>query len=121
MEAIVLVVDDEHVIADGAAMVLQARGYCALAVYSAEEAIRFLSTIDVALILSDVNMPGVDGLELAAEAKKVCPRAKILLMSGMETPATISQRQGCSGCPFQVIAKPFGVNELVEKVNSVLN
>lgn len=97
MNSIVLVVDDERGIADAAAMVLEQKGLCALAAYSADEAIKLLKTMDVALILSDVNMPGIDGVELALEAQKVCPRTRVLLMSGIETSETIKHRLGCDG------------------------
>jgi DNA-binding NtrC family response regulator len=121
MEGIVLVVDDERVIADAAAMLLKQQGYCALAAYSAAEAIKMLSSIDVALILSDVNMPGVDGVELAQQARRTCPQAKVLLMSGIETTETISQRPGCEGCPFQVMAKPFDCGQLIDHIGKLLH
>ena len=121
MEGIVLVVDDERGVADAAAMVLKREGYCALATYSAAEAIQILHKVDVALILSDVNMPGIDGVELALEAGKTCPRAKILLMSGNETSETIGQRLGCEGCPFQVMAKPFDCNQLLDRIGKLLH
>ncbi|MGA7400200.1 MAG: response regulator [Candidatus Sulfotelmatobacter sp.] len=124
MNSIVLVVDDEPGVADVAALVLEQQGYCALAAYSAAEAIKILGNTDVALILSDVHMPGVDGVELAIAARKECPRIKVLLMSGSETSETIKGRQdcqGCKGCPFQVMSKPFERRELLDRVEKLLN
>ena len=121
MDSIVLVVDDERGIADAAAMVLEQQGLCALAAYSADEAIKLLKTMDVALILSDVNMPGIDGVELALEARKVCPRTRILLMSGIETSETIKQRLGCESCPFQALAKPFVSQQLIDRIEKLIN
>lgn len=121
MNQIVLVVDDERGIADAAAMVLEDRGYCALATYSAAEAIAILKKIDVALVLTDVNMPGIDGVDLALQAQHLCPRAKILLMSGGETSETIRRRPGCEGCPFQIMAKPFDSGQLLERIGNALN
>jgi DNA-binding response OmpR family regulator len=100
---------------------LAQRGYCALATYSAAEAIKMLRTIDVALILSDVNMPGIDGVELAMAAQEGCPRAKVLLMSGIETSETIRRRRGCEGCPFQVMAKPFDSRQLLDRVEKLID
>lgn len=121
MDSIVLVVDDERGIADAAAVILEEQGYCALAAYSATEAINILRKIDVALVISDVNMPGMDGVELALAARKVCPRTRVLLMSGIETPETISRRDECKGCPFQVMAKPFDSRQLIDHVCKLLN
>lgn len=116
----ILVVDDERSIADAAAMVLNREGYCALALYSAAYAIALLSKLDVALILSDVNMPEIDGVDLALQVQTLCPRARILLMSGAETSETIGQRQGCEGCVFEIIAKPFGARQLVDKIKGIV-
>ena len=121
MKGIVLVVDNERGIANAAAIVLEQQGYCALAAYRSAAAIKILSRVDVALILSDVNMPGVDGVELALEARKTCPGAKVLLMSGIETAETINQRPGCELCPFQVMAKPFDCGQLVDRIGELLH
>lgn len=102
-------------------MVLEHQGFCALAAYSADEAIKLLKTMDVALILSDVNMPGVDRVELALEARKVCPRTRILLMPGIETSETIKHRLDCGGGPFQVLAKPFASEQLIDRIEKLFN
>ncbi|MGB9236352.1 MAG: response regulator [Terriglobales bacterium] len=107
-DPIILVVDDEPSVADTAVMVLENEGYCALALYSAVDAIAMLNKIDPALILSDINMPEIDGVELALKARELCPRVRVLLMSGSESSETIGQRDSCKGCRFEVMAKPFG-------------
>ena len=117
----ILVVDDERSIADAAAMVLDRDGYCALALYSAAEAIAMLSKIDVALVLSDVNMPEIDGIDLALKARQLCHRTGILLMSGDETSETIRRRRGCEGCPFEIMAKPFGARQLLDRVKDMVH
>lgn len=121
MSQTILVVDDERCIADAAATILENEGFCAVPLYRAAEAIATLRTMNVALILTDVNMPDIDGVELALEAQKVCPRTKVLLMSGAETTESVRQRTGCENCPFRIMAKPFGISELVNMVGDVLN
>jgi len=119
--ATILVVDDERSIADTAAMVLDREGYCALALYNAADAIALLRKLDVALMVSDVNMPEMDGINLAFKARELCPQMGILLMSGNETLETIKQRPGCEGCPFEIMAKPFGARQLVDRIKSVIH
>jgi len=120
MESTILVVDDERGVADAAATILKQEGYCALALYNAADAIAMLSKVDVALVLSDVNMPEIDGVDLAMEAQRLCPKTRVLLMSGYETPETIGQRKGCAGCPFQIMAKPFRMHQLLEKIRAMI-
>src|SRR5579864_8482890 len=120
-DPMILVGDDERGIADAAAMVLENEGYCALALYNAADAIAMLNKIEVALILSDVNMPEIDGIDLAVKARELCPRARILLMSGGETSETIGRRLGCEGCPFEIMAKPFCAAQLVDRIKSAFN
>ena len=67
----ILVVDDECSVADAAATVLDRDGYCALALYSAAEAVAMLSKIDAALILSDINMPEIAGIDLALKTRQL--------------------------------------------------
>ena len=117
----ILVVDDERALADAAATVLEHQGYCALAVYSGAEAIALLRNIDFALVLSDVNMPEIDGVDVALKTRQTCPRTKVLLMSGIETSESIGRRPGCDGCPFQVMAKPFDIGQLLDNVKNLLN
>lgn len=117
MKDLILVVDDEQSIADVAALLLEAEGYCCRALYDGKEALPALHSADVSVIVSDINMPGVDGIELAAQARAHCPRAKVLLMSGCETSESVAQK-GCQGCEF--LAKPFGKRELLERVRSML-
>lgn len=121
MGSMILVVDGERSIAEATAMVLESQGYCALALCSAADALAVLSTIDVSVIVSDVNMPQIDGVDLAMKARELCPRTGILLMSGSETSETIGKRLGCEECPFEVLAKPFGTQQLVEKINSIVH
>jgi CheY-like chemotaxis protein len=121
MGSMILVVDDERSIAKAAMMVLESQGYCALALYNAADAIAMLRTIDVALIVSDMNMPEIDGIDLALKVRELCPRTGILLMSGGETAETVRTRLGCEGCPFEIMAKPFGAQQLMDRIKRMVH
>ena len=119
MEQLIVVVDDERSIADLTAHFLEREGYCCRALYDASDAVAALQSSQVALIVSDINMPGVSGIELASHARHHCPKTKVLLMSGGETSQSIAQKSGCEGCEF--LAKPFGKRELLNAVETMLN
>jgi DNA-binding response OmpR family regulator len=113
----ILVVDDEHVLADMLALILQRSGYNSTAVYSAAEALAALE-ISPDLIISDVMMPDVDGVELAVQVSKLLPGIKILLISGH---AGTQELLKASGLSLDFLAKPFTPEELLARVAAALN
>lgn len=119
-EKMILVVDDGPAVADTGARVIDREGYCALAPYSAAETIAILREVDQALILSDRELHEISDLELAHQAQRLCPRTRVLLMSGDKTTETIKQKHGCKGCPFEIMAKPFGVLEAFDRIKTAL-
>jgi DNA-binding NtrC family response regulator len=71
---------------------------------------------EIALVLTDIVMPAVNGLDMAENILQVDPGAKILVMSGYSD--EIIERQGRNRFPF--IRKPFIHNVLMEKIQSIV-
>jgi DNA-binding NtrC family response regulator len=78
----ILVVDDEKIVADTFAMILQLENYEARAVYSAEEAIAILPTFDPKIVLSDIVMGAMSGFDLAIYLAEHRPDCRVILVSG---------------------------------------
>jgi two-component system, cell cycle response regulator CpdR len=94
----VLVVDDESLIAEVVASMLEELGCRALTALSAAEAIDQLALDgEIEILFTDINMPGMDGFELAKKAKRVRPGLHVILLSGRET----------DGRGLPLIRKPF--------------
>src|SRR5215470_6813268 len=81
-EVDVLVVDDEQIIADTLAMILSKNGYRAKAAYDGSDALKMAREHRPRLVISDVVMPGMTGIELAFALEATVPETKILLFSG---------------------------------------
>ena len=80
---IVLVVDDDPLIRSSLLDALEAEGFEVVEADCADEALRALAeTPDIAIMISDVKMPGMDGLELARLAAEQRPELKIIIISG---------------------------------------
>jgi signal transduction histidine kinase/CheY-like chemotaxis protein len=118
-EARVLIVDDDRSIVRLCQKVLERANFDVLVGNSAEEALGYLRTEKLDLLLVDIRMPDMDGFELAALAKQIRPDIAILLMTGhgtVETAITALHR-GIDG----LILKPFETTaELVEKCHEIL-
>ncbi|MEO6982804.1 MAG: response regulator, partial [Edaphobacter sp.] len=79
---VVLVVDDEKVIADTLSMILSKSGYAVLTAYDGATALDLASAIPPELLITDVVMPGMTGVELAIEMTRMTPDCKVLMFSG---------------------------------------
>src|ERR1017187_9089582 len=77
----VLVADDERVIADTLAMILNQSGFDAHAVYSGEKAIELAPTFQPDMLISDVIMADLNGIDAAIRIRALLPGIKILLFS----------------------------------------
>ena len=106
----VLVVDDERAMAEMLADGLADRGYQATALSSSEEAKDRLRTDPYDALVTDLRMPGVDGLALLAEARRLSPDLPVIVMTayGAVDSAVESIRRGAS----HYLTKPFRLDEL---------
>lgn len=108
----VLVVDDEHPIADSLVLVLKARGHDARAVYSAEEAIALADMFKPQAVLSDVMMAGLSGIDLAIHFEEQAPDCKVLLMSGYATAFAMIEESIRRGHYHTIFPKPIHPDEV---------
>jgi hypothetical protein len=77
----VLLVDDEEQVRNVVSRMLQRAGYCVWLAASGSEALSILRTAPVDVVLSDIRMPGMNGLDLAREICRVWPWLRVALMS----------------------------------------
>lgn len=102
----VLVVDDEKSIADSLALIFSTQGYEALAVYSAEQAADIVSNWLPGLVILDVVLPGMNGIDFAIQLKASCAECRVLLFSGQQDTAALMQAAFERGHEFKVLPKP---------------
>ena len=112
----VLVVDDEHVIADTLARILDLNGYEASAVYSGIAAVESARTLQPDLVISDVIMQDMNGIEAAINIRGFLPNCKILLFSGQAATADLLENARAQGHEFEILAKPVHPADLLAKL-----
>lgn len=113
-------VDDAHSLADTLVAILNLACYKGTAAHSAEEALEVLRTEEPTLIISDVVMPGANGVELAIAARRLWPKVQILLLSGNAATQGIMEDARADGHAFELLAKPVPPKQLLLKVVSLL-
>jgi CheY-like chemotaxis protein len=110
----ILVVDDEPLIADTIVQILNRNGFIAEAAYGGREAIAAARLSSPELILSDVLMPHIDGVEAAITIQKFLPKARIVLFSGQAATVEILARARQRGYQFELLAKPLHPTQLIK-------
>jgi CheY-like chemotaxis protein len=110
----VLVVDDESVIADSVAAILNHSGYQAISRYSGAEAMESIRKECPDIIVTDVVMPDLNGIELAKLVRNLCPRARIVLFSGNIETTGLLDDASLDGYLFEILPKPIHPLQLLK-------
>jgi CheY-like chemotaxis protein len=112
----VLVADDERVIADTLAMILNQSGFEARAVYSSEKALEAVPIFKPDMLISDVIMGELNGIDAAIQIRELLPNIKILLFSGQAATADLLEKARAQGYEFEILAKPVHPQDLLNKL-----
>jgi DNA-binding NtrC family response regulator len=115
----ILVVDDDKVIREGLQRILKAEGYAVEVLSSGRQALDRLEEVDFELIITDLKMPGMSGLEVLQSIKSEHPDLPVILITGYAAidNAVEVMKSGAS----DYVAKPFANEEIVQKVRKALD
>jgi DNA-binding response OmpR family regulator len=102
---VILVVDDEHVIADTLTAVLRRSGFAAMAAYDALSALELAAVIPPQLLITDISMPRMNGVQLAIALVNTIADCKVLLFSGHASHMDLIEANQ-AGFHFPLLAKP---------------
>jgi len=113
---VVLVVDDESQIADSLTDILKRNGYAAISAYDGEAALETALVMPPELLISDVVLPGMNGIELATTLLRIFPDCKVILLSGQSSTARLLAKAEYDGHRFLLLTKPVHPRELLDRV-----
>jgi DNA-binding NtrC family response regulator len=111
----VLVVDDDRDTRDSLARLLSAHGMVVESCASAEDALDLLSRSDTDVIISDISMPGMSGIEFASQMRTMRPHTPIILLTGF---AGVVDRAIAQG--MMALLKPYEVSRLLSLIKDRL-
>jgi CheY-like chemotaxis protein len=114
----VLVADDERVIADTLAMILNQSGFDARSVYSGEKALELAESFHPDMLISDVIMADLNGIDAAIRIRALLPEIKILLFSGQAATADLLEKARADGYEFEILAKPVHPQDLLSRLRA---
>jgi CheY-like chemotaxis protein len=114
----VLVVDDEHIIADTLALILKQSGFEAHAVYSGETAVEAALTLQPDVMISDVVMEGINGIEAAIRVSATLPHCRIILFSGNAVTAHLLDNAQAEGHSFETLLKPIHPQIILDRLSA---
>ena len=114
----VLVVDDQKLIVDTIAEILGGAGFEVAVACDAWTALELAASFQPDRLLSDVLMPGMNGVELAIAVRKMYPAVKILLFTGQTGISEILESAEERGYKFEVLPKPIHPRKLIEHIKN---
>jgi CheY-like chemotaxis protein len=117
--SVIFVVDDELVIAQSLAMILARNGYSARFFTDPLEALANVQIDRPDLLISDIVMPQLSGIDLAIEVKKRCSDCRILLFSGQAYTHDLFREPSVQAHHFTVLPKPIHPADLLREIHRV--
>jgi CheY-like chemotaxis protein len=117
---VVLVVDDERIIADTLSMILSKSGYEVLTAYNGLTALELAENAAPDLLITDVFMPGMSGIELAISLEQVVPECKVLMFSGQADTIDLLEKARDTGRDFSLLTKPVHPTDMLRRVSNCL-
>jgi CheY-like chemotaxis protein len=119
-QPLVLVVDDERVIADTLSMILSRSGFSTMTAYDGAKALELAKNRRPDLLISDVMMPGMTGIELAITVTETIPGCKILLFSGQAATVDLLEQARHAGHNFTTLTKPVHPTDMLKRISECL-
>ena len=117
---IIYVVDDQNTVAETLTAVLIRAGFSATAFNDPDAALVAISAVRPDIVLSDVIMPGMTGIELAIRVRQMHPECKVLLLSGHFETDDLLEKASREGHSFDILPKPFHPDELLAKLQALV-
>ncbi len=112
----ILIVDDEERFRNTTGKLLGVRGFDVDTVGNGQDALESLRATPCDVILLDVRMPGMNGIETLAEIKKIDPAVEVIILTGHASVDTAVEIMRLGG--YEYLLKPCSMDELVDKIDA---
>lgn len=113
---LILVADDEPIVASTLVQILKEEGFEAISVSDGAAAVRWARQARPDVVICDVVMPTLNGVEAAKQIRAILPETHVILFSGQAAATGIVERAEVEGHRFQVLAKPIDPEVLLNTI-----
>jgi DNA-binding response OmpR family regulator len=114
----ILVVDDEHLVRWSVCRFLESEGFMALEASSGPEALQVMKNEDIWILITDLMMPEMDGVELIRKAKVHNPDLTVLVITAIDSPGPIHSAREAGA--MHTFTKPIPFQELVGTIQKIV-
>jgi len=115
----VLLVDDERAFVDTLAQRLKMRELNVSTVYDGEQALSYVKGIEPDVMVLDLKMPGLHGIEVLREVKRHYPKMQVIILTGHGTDRDAEEAKRLGG--FDFMRKPADIDNLVRRIKEAYN
>lgn len=117
----ILLAEDDDSMLNFLMLALESAGHAVVCAKDGTEALQLCKAEEhFDLLLTDIVMPGCDGIELAQSVSELIPNIKVMFITGFAAMAMTSSTDSVKGQKPQVLSKPFHLNDLVTQVEKIL-
>jgi CheY-like chemotaxis protein len=109
----ILVVEDEAVVLHTLQLILKQHGYDVRGARDGAEALSLAPGFEPNILLCDINLPDIDGIQISLDVKKAVPDCRIVLLSGEISSTELLEEAERHGHHFEVLAKPTEPQQLL--------
>ena len=117
---IAFIVDDENLVASTFELLLMSKGFNARSFVDPLDALDAAQTTKPHLLLTDVMMPNMNGVELAVQIRQLHPQCCVLLLSGQPSAHQMVSTAALEGQHFEILAKPVHPKIMLDKIQELL-
>ena len=118
MPPLILIVEDEKILADSMALYLERHAYATAVAYAGEESLQLAEENSPDVMVVDIHLPGIDGLEVLRHLREVSPGTEVVMITAYASITTAVEAMKCGA--FHYLSKPLDLVDLCAVVAKAL-
>ena len=114
----ILIVDDNELLCENLKDILELKGYEVVSVYDGHQAINAVKENNFKIVLMDIKMPGMSGIDTLKTLKQIAPELTVIFITAFAD--DIFYKEGLKSGDFEVITKPINIDKFLGRLEEVI-